>query len=61
MKDIIEGYFLLKDKLILNSKLNEYNKTRMKIFERRKKNVIKILTLFNQDLAKLILREVHVA
>lgn len=33
----------------------------MKIFERRKKNVIKILTLFNRDLAKVILREIHVA
>lgn len=55
MKDIIEGYF---DKLILNSKLN------MSENFRAKKNVIKILTLFNRDLAKVSFegeREVHVA
>lgn len=55
MKDIIEGYF---DKLILNSKLN------MNENFRAKKNVIKILTLFNRDLAKVSFegeREVHVA
>lgn len=59
MKDIIEGYF---DKLILNSKLN------MSENFRAKKNVIKILTLFNRDLAKVSFEgerssrsEVHVA
>lgn len=55
MKDIIEGYF---DKLILNSKLN------MSENFRAKKNVIKILTLFNRDLAKVSFegeREVYVA
>lgn len=30
MKDIIEGYFLLKDKLILNSKLNRNENFRTK-------------------------------
>lgn len=30
MKDIIEGYFLLKDKLILNSKLNTNENFRTK-------------------------------
>lgn len=55
MKDIIEGYF---DKLILNSKLN------MSENFRAKKNIIKILTLFNRDLAKVSFegeREVYVA